>query len=146
MRALGSHSSALSTDPAALEEMQHRHPQSELPSPSENVPTPLLVDQKQVLSALRSFRRGSSPGGSKLRIQHLLDAISGTTAPAAVECQAELTRFVNTLLSGRADQRLSPWLVGAPLTALKKPAGDLRPVAVGEVLRRLVSRLACSAV
>ena len=146
MRALGSHGSALSTDPAALEEMQRRHPQSELPSPSEDVPTPLLVDQEQVLSALRSFRRGSSPGGSKLRIQHLLDAISGTTAPAAVECQAELTRFVNTLLSGRTDQRISPWLVGAPLTALKKPAGGLRPVAVGEVLRRLVSRLACSAV
>ena len=146
MRPLGSHGSALSTDPAALEEMQRGHPQSELPSPSEDVPTPLLVDQEQVLSALRSFRRGSSPGGSKLRIQHLLDAISGTTAPAAVECQAELTRFVNTLLSGRTDQRLSPWLVGAPLTALKKPAGGLRPVAVGEVLRRLVSRLACSAV
>ena len=78
-----------------------------------------------------------------------MDAISGTMAPAAVECQAELTRFVNTLLSGGGgggDQRLSPWLVGAPLTALKKPAGGLRPVAVGEVLRRLVSRLACSAV
>ena len=67
------------------------------------------------------------------RIQHFLDAISGTTAPAAVECQAELTRFVNTLLSGRADHPLSPWLVGAPLTALKRPAGGLRPAAVGDV-------------
>ena len=66
MRAIGFHGSALSTDPAALEKMQHRHPKSELPSPFEDVPTPLLVDQEQVLSALRSFRRGSSPGGSKL--------------------------------------------------------------------------------
>ena len=87
MRTLGSNGTASSTDPSALEEMQRRHPQSELPSTSEDVPSPLVVDQEQVLSALRSFRRGSSPGGSKLRIQRLLDAISGTTVPAAVECQ-----------------------------------------------------------
>ena len=70
MRTLGSNGTAPSTDPSALEEMQRRHPQSELPSTSEDVPSPLMVDQEQVLSALRFFRRGSSPGGSKLRIQH----------------------------------------------------------------------------
>ena len=98
------------------------------------------------MASLGSFPQGSSPGGSKLRAQHLLDAIKGTTIPVATECLAELTRLANTLLSGRADWRLSPWLMGAPLTALKKTAGGLRPVAVGEVLRRLVSRLGCSAV
>ena len=129
---------------SALEEMQRRHPQSELPSSFEDAPSPLVVDQdRPICLTLFSSRiihggGGGGGGGSKLRIQHLLDAISGTTVPAAVECQAELTRFVNTLLSGRADKRLSPWLVGAPLTGLKKPAGGLRLVAVSDVLRRLV--------
>ena len=105
-----------------------------------------MVDKVSVLSALRSFPQGSLPWGSELRAQHLVDTVHGTTIPAAVECQAELTRLVNYLLAGRADRCLSPWLVGAPLTALKKPAGGLCPVAVGEVLRRLISRVSCAAV
>ena len=63
MRILGSNGTAPSTEPSALEELQCRHPQSELPSTFEDVPSPLVVDREQVLSALRSFRRGSSPGG-----------------------------------------------------------------------------------
>ena len=49
-------------------------------------------------------------------------------------------------MSGRADPRVAPWLRGARLTALLKKHGGVRPIAVGEVLRRLVSRLCCSAV
>ena len=49
-------------------------------------------------------------------------------------------------LSGRADVRISPWLVGAPLTALRKKSGGIRPIAVGEILRCLASRLCCMAV
>ena len=74
-----------------------------------------------------------------------MDAMTGTTISAAAECQLELTRFVNLLLSGRADHRLSPLLVGAPLTGLLKPEDGVRPIAVGEVLRRLVSRLGSAA-
>ena len=36
--------------------------------------------------------------------------------------------------------------MGAPLTALHKKFGGFRPIAVGEVLRRLVNRCCCSAV
>ena len=144
MRALGSTGCASPTDPAALQEICARHPSADLPEWSEHSPPALVVDREAVLSALCSFSRGASPGGSKLRAQHLVDAMTGTTIPAAAECQAELTRFVNMLLSGRADRHLAPWLVGAPLTGLLKPGGGLRPIAVGEVLRRLVSRLACT--
>jgi len=145
MRALGSTGCASPADPAALQELQDRHPAAELP-PSSDCPQPsLVVDEEAVMNALRSFPRGSSPGGSKLRAQHLADAISGTTAPAAADCQAELTRFVNLLLSGRADHRTAPWLVGAPVIGLLKPEGGLRPIAVGEVLRRLVGRVSCAA-
>ena len=46
------------------------------------------------------------------------------------------------------DKRISAWLSGAPLTALykKQGGGGVRPIAVGEVLRRLISRVCCAAV
>ncbi len=46
------------------------------------------------------------------------------------------------LLSGQADTWLAPWLTVAPLTALYKKQGGIRPIAVAEVLRRLASRMA----
>ena len=126
--------------------MLARHPPADLPTWDDSLPPQLVVNREAVMLALGSFPRGSSPGGSKLRAQHLVDAMTGTTMPAALECQNELTRFVNLLLSGRADRRISPWLVGAPLTGLLKDSGGLRPIAVGEVFRRLASRLCCTAI
>ena len=76
----------------------------------------------------------------------VLDAINGSTAPAARECLLSLTRFMNHLLSGKAPSCLAPWLCGAPLTALLKKGGDIRPITVGEVLCRLASHLCCLAV
>jgi len=50
---------------------------------------------------------------------------------------------MNYLLSSKAPPCLAPWLCGAPLTALLKKGGGVRPIAVGEVLRCLASRLCC---
>ena len=49
------------------------------------------------------------------------------------------------LISGKLDRNVSPWLSGAPITALYKKSGGVRPIAVGDVLRRLASRLCCYA-
>ena len=64
--------------------------------------------------------KGTSPGSSALRPQHLLDAVCGSTSPAASECLSNLTRRVNALLAGKLDSCLAPWFCGAPLTALVK--------------------------
>ena len=56
-----------------------------------------------------------------------------------------MNRFTNHHLAGRGDRRTAPWLVGAPLTALAKQPTGFRPIAVGEVLRRLISRIGCAA-
>ena len=39
-----------------------------------------------------------------------------------------------------------PFFFGASLTALNKPSGGIRPIAVGCTLRRLVAKIACSLV
>ena len=82
----------------------------------------------------------------KLCCQHILDAIDGTTTPSARDCLDRLTHFICFLLFGQADTWLAPWLTGAPPTALYKKQGTIRPIAVGEVLRCLASRLCCMAV
>ena len=61
----------------------------------------VTVDESMVLTCFKGFPKGTSPRGSKLRVQHLLDAVSGSTTPAAKECLSSLTCFMNLLLSGK---------------------------------------------
>ena len=106
------------------------------------------MNSLSVMEALQTFPPASSPGFSKLRSQHLLDATIGTTSPAGQEVLDNLTRWVNFALSGKMDKRISAWLSGAPLTALykKQGGGGVRPIAVKEVLHHLISRVCCAAV
>ena len=110
MRALGAEGCASTDDTKALSDLAARQPHHALPVlPQDYVqPPPIVASPDLVLSALRSFPQVSSPGGSRLRAQHLLDTTAGSSSPAASLCLAELTRFLNTLLSGRLDPRLPP--------------------------------------
>ena len=78
MRCLGSQGCAPHSDPDALQDLLQRHPQHDLPAFSEDLPAPLAIDSIAVLTALRAFPRGTSPGGSQLRAQHLLDRPVGS--------------------------------------------------------------------
>ena len=146
IRALESLGTAAFSVDLAWAELLKRHPSNNLPSFDDDIPSSLTTNNQDVVQALRGFPCGSSPGGSGLRAQHLLDAICGHSAPAAQDCLHALTVLINLLLSGKAHSWLSPWLAGAPLTALRKKDSGVRPIAVGEVLRRLTSRICCSAV
>ena len=57
-----------------------------------------------------------------------------------------LTGVVNLLCAGRVPTEVTPHLCGATLFACKKRNGGLRPIAVGEVLRRLTSKCISRAV
>ena len=56
----------------ALLDLLQRHPQRDLPTFAEDLPPPLAVHSNAVLTALKAFPRGTSPGASQLRHQHLL--------------------------------------------------------------------------
>ena len=45
------------------------------------------------------------------------------------------------MMRGEIPDDVRPWVCGASLMALRKPNGSLRPVAVGETLRRLCSKV-----
>jgi len=57
-----------------------------------------------------------------------------------------LADFTNTVLSGKVPITVRPVFCGASLCALSKKDGGIRPIAVGCTLRRLVAKVACSAV
>ena len=97
-------------------------------------PSAITVTESIVLTALNAFPKGSSPGGFQLWAQHILDTVAGTTAPVAQDCLHQLTRLVNFLLSGAAHKYVAPWVCGAPITALHKKNGGVRPVAVCEII------------
>ena len=118
IRALESLGTATFSDDLAWAELLKCHPSHNLPSFDNDIPNSLTTDNQDVVRALHGFPRGSSPGGSSLQAQHLLDAICGHPAPTAQDCLHALTVLVNLLLSGKAHSWLSPWLAGAPLTAL----------------------------
>ena len=132
VRSLFSEGCADHNNSAAYEELLSLHPDCQLPDCSYGTPPSLVVENKDVLSSLHSFPIGSSPGDSQLRAQHLLDAICCTIAPAAQFCLDSLTVFMNNLLAGKLPTCIAPWLVGAPLTAVKKKNGGYRPIVVDE--------------
>jgi hypothetical protein len=95
---------------------------------------------KDIQARFRSFLKGSAPGASGLRHSHIDGMITAPSPQTAATALEALVSLVNKLASGRAPSSFATYLCGAPLTALAKPNGGLRPIAVGEVIRRLVAK------
>ncbi|GJY77413.1 hypothetical protein Tco_0482529 [Tanacetum coccineum] len=57
-----------------------------------------------------------------------------------------ITSVVNLWLAGRCSPILAKFVASAPLTPLFKPDNEIRPIAVGKIWRRLVSKLAMKGV
>ena len=56
-----------------------------------------------------------------------------------------MTRLSNHMAAGLAPREVAPFIAGAPLMALVKHGGGFRPIAIGETIRRLVSKCCCKA-
>ena len=124
-----------------VEEMLAKHPQAPVPSiPHDPPPPPPNISHDTVIRAIRSFPAGSAPGPSQLRAAHLKEAILCPSPVRAAQSIGALTSLVQKLSSGQVPAEVTPHLCGATLLACKKKGGGLRPIAVGEVLRRLVSK------
>ena len=123
-----------------------KHPKSDCPSvpvlPQNDVSLPSSLN---FMAILRSFPKLSAVGPSGLRIQHLIDAAEITLQTPILHL---LRKVINILASGKAPVDVSIFLAGGNLTALQKSKPgcplDVRPIAVGEALRRLVGKGLCS--
>eukprot|EP00731_Ephydatia_muelleri_P012339 Em0006g1233a len=127
--------------------LQQKHPkgaQPSLPTSSSPPVTHVLPQDFNILSVLHSFPKGTACVPSGLRIQHLLDSAQ---IHLSVPLCSSLRGVVDILASGRAPISVSKFLAGGSLTALvKNKEGrplDIRPIAVGEALRRLTGKCLC---
>ena len=59
---------------------------------------------------------------------------------------AAITAFINHIVSGHLPTSCAPYFFGARLFAAKKKSGGRRPIAVGNILRRLASKCTAFAV
>ena len=117
------------------------HPQASLPPPVPVLDSP-EIDTQEVVRALKSFPVSSAPGPSGLRAEHLKECLQCSSGLQERLLEA-LSPFVETCLKGEFPSRLAHLLLGARLLPFRK-ASDLdgvRPIAVGEVLRRLAAKV-----
>ncbi|XP_055329609.1 uncharacterized protein LOC129582190 [Paramacrobiotus metropolitanus] len=142
---LASEESVLNIDAKVLPVLRSKHPDAPLdthfPSPSANdIPAFPPVTAAEVISAVFSFPSGSAGGLDGLRPQHLKDMLSCKDAVESPLCIA-LCKLINFLVAGKLPEVLRPVLFGANLIALSKKDGGVRPIAVGNVLRRLAAKI-----
>jgi hypothetical protein len=128
-------------DDATTEAMQAKHPRGPVvPPPPPRMAVAVRLTPKAVTKALRGFQAGTAPGPSGLSVQHLADCVALPGSPLIEPLRA----LCQTMLVQRAPAGVQPTLFGARLVALVKKDGGLRPIACGEILRRLAGKVLCS--
>eukprot|EP00756_Hemistasia_phaeocysticola_P007272 Hpha_TRINITY_DN14185_c0_g1::TRINITY_DN14185_c0_g1_i1::g.11004::m.11004 len=127
-----------------LAQMRAKHPAPQRGSGVDSAapaPPTWEFDGRDVVEQLRRFPRGTAAGPSGLSVQHILDVLGQADAETFA---GRLAALVNILARGDAPRAVARHLAGAKLVALPKPSNGLRPVAVGETVRRLVARCLCA--
>ncbi|GJY83758.1 putative reverse transcriptase domain-containing protein [Tanacetum coccineum] len=107
---------------------------------------PVVAEIDCVLGCIKSFSKGTSCGRYGSRAQHILDALCGEGYATATDLLKAITLVVNLWLAGRCPPILAEFVASAPLTPLLKPDNGIRPIAVGTIWRRLVSKVAMKGV
>jgi hypothetical protein len=123
-----------------------KHPQDmELPNFPTSLPDALKAKPSDVLEALSSFKKGTASGPDGLAIAHLVEAKRCGFGSTFID---SLIDFCNHILAARAPLSVAPYFAGANLFGLFKGDDriDVRPIAVGNILRRLISKIAVKSV
>ncbi|CAI5988783.1 unnamed protein product [Closterium sp. NIES-65] len=87
---------------------------------------------------IHTAARASAAGPSGWVTEHLRDTF--LTEPS---CLSHRLEVFNQWVAGQVPERARPWLAASNLVGHSKPNGDVRPVAIGEVLPRILARALC---
>ena len=77
---------------------------------------------------------------------HLLDLVTVSTAKAGLHLRRSTTNLTNKIQRGDFSDYAVKLLFSSNLTALRKKDGGIRPIAVGNMFRRLAAKVGCYAV
>ena len=122
--------------------MEALHPQCPRVAPCDTEPSmpPMRFSQEQVAKAIKTFKPGSAPGPSGLRAEHLKVAVKSAPANRSDKALEAVTKMVNVLAAAAIPDEAVPFFCGARLYAGNKKSGGIRPIAVGDIIRRLISK------
>jgi hypothetical protein len=136
-------------DPDVLARLRALHPQgapvllgADHPLPKDNgfrVSGDPLDWETWAVQAVARFTPGSAPGPSGLRPAHLKDCLK--RPGCAVSLRAGLGSFTQAEADGRLSEPFQDLLCASTLIPLSKKDGGIRPIAVGDTLRRLVGKV-----
>ena len=123
-----------------LDVLRSKHPaetpNAVYPDPPEQSALPVDVTVEEVLAAVQSFPNGSAGEIDGLRPQHLKDMLNQPIGPARSSLAEALAKLMTLMIHGKAPEGMCDILYGTSLTALKKKDSGIRPIAVGNTLRR----------
>ena len=76
--------------------------------------------------------------------QHLKDLTTKQSGEPGARLLASITLLLNKMLRGEIPEEVLPFLYGASVIAFSKPNGGIRPIAIGNTLRRLTAKAAAT--
>ena len=128
--------------------LQAKHPPAPddvtlLAAPDADTP-PFQATKEQVMEALNSFPASSGSGLDGIRPNHLVSLTCKGSGAAGERLKTSITNFCNHVISGRVPEAIRHLFYGASLCALAKKDGGIRPIAVGNSLRRLATKVVLS--
>ena len=125
--------------------LKSKHPSCPTPVPPVVHTTPVSLESGfNIIAILRSFPKDTAAGPSGLRVQHLLDVVS---IPLHTPICSSLRQVINS--HSRKSPYLSITFLGwsqsyYPQQIKEGCPPDIRPIAVGETLRRLAGKCECA--
>jgi len=128
--------------PETFETLQKLHPPAASAFAGDIPESSLSLSSDAVRDAILSFAPGTACGASGWRAEHFRVLMLADSSARFIDA---LTSLVKLFASGKAAQSLRPHLGGATLLALNKKDGGVRPIAIGEVHRRLTSKVTLAA-
>ena len=146
VRLIASDDTLLEPYPEYLEVIRSKHPHAPLdlePITTFNPEDSIFFTSKDIQKALSAFHPSSSGGIDGLRPSHVIGLTSFATGEFGIRLLSAVTSLCKFIVSGNLSSYARKFFFADNLTALRKKDGGIRPIAVGNVFRRLASKAAC---
>lgn len=145
VRVLSSQEGMAECTPENVEKIREKHPDEVVEPDTEIGPSieSFETSSDDVINSIKHFPISSSGGIDGLRPRHLKDLISFSCGDASKRLTSAIAKLVNVIRAGKICSKLCPVFYGAALVALAKKNGDIRPIAIGLVWRRLAGKNFC---
>ena len=107
------------------------------PVPHSDTCNSMALPASVIINVIKKSPRGSGAGPSGWKFEHLRNLLDNAVT------QDALVRVLSSIAEGNLPSLVTTWLSASRLIALPKSSGDVRPIAIGEVLRRVSAKAIC---